>query len=69
MKTVIIPENKYKKLLAESRAYKKIARQFFKNALKDTVGETVDDFRKSELYSEQFLKDLESGLRKSSYQK
>lgn len=33
----------------------------------DKIKIVVNDFRKTKIYSEEFLKDLEQGLRKSSY--
>jgi hypothetical protein len=43
--------------------------KFFELVVKDPVEEVVEDFRKTNLYSEKFLKDLEAGLKKSSYAK
>ena len=34
--------------------------------MKDPIGEVVNDFRKTNLYAEEFLSDMEDGLRKSS---
>ena len=69
METITIPKSEYKKLVSQSKAYKKLAGQIFKSALDDQISSIVEDFRKSNLYTDEFLSDLESGLRKSSLAK
>lgn len=69
MDKVVLPKTEYKKLKRQAEAYRKFAEKFFDLAIRDPVEEVVEDFRKTKLYSENFLKDLESGLRKSSYKK
>ena len=67
--TITLPKEKYEKLKRQAEAYRRFAAQFFEMAVKDPIKEVVDDFRKTGLYSGGFLKDLEAGLRKSSYVK
>ena len=43
--------------------------EFFGLAVKNNISHVVDDFKKTDLYSDEFIKDLESGLKKSSYLK
>jgi hypothetical protein len=69
MAKVTIPKEEYKKLQKQSRAYRKLAARLFELLIKDPVREVVKDFRDTGLYSKEFLVDLESGLRKSSYAK
>ena len=67
MSTVTIPKNEYQKLRRQADAYRRLTAQVFEKVIGDPVGEVVDDFRKTDLYSKDFLSDLFSGLRKSSY--
>ena len=69
MKTVTLTENEYSKLNREAMAYRKLATRVFESVVKDDISAVVDDFRKTELYTEEFLTDIEDGLRKSSYGK
>ena len=69
MSKVTIPKKEYQSLKKQANAYRKFATRFFEVILKDPVADVVEDFRKTDLYSDDFLKDLESGLRKSSYAK
>lgn len=69
MATVTISKNEYFKLRKQANAYQKMAGRLFEAVIKDTVNETVDDFRKTSLYTKRFLDDLEKGLSKSSYAK
>lgn len=67
METITIPIREYRRLLSAEKAYKKIAGQIYKTAIDTNVNEVVSDFRKTKLYTEEFLTDLEEGLKKSSY--
>ena len=67
MAKVTLPETEYRQLKRQADAYKKMAAKLFEFTVKDTAEEVVEDFRKTSLYSEEFLSDLGSGLRKSSY--
>lgn len=69
METVTISKKEYKKLRSQAKAYEKLAKGFFENIVKDPIDEVVKDFRKTGQYSDEFLDDLGSGLRKSTYAK
>lgn len=69
MSNITIPKNEYSKLKRQANAYKKLSGRLFEFIIKDPVDEVVKDFRETKLYTEEFLKDLEDGLRKSSYAK
>jgi hypothetical protein len=69
MVNVTIPKTEYRQLRQQAAAYRRFAARFFDLIIKDPIEELVADFRKTNLYTESFLKDLESGLRKSSYSK
>lgn len=65
----MIPKTEYEKLKKQATAYRKFAERFFGLLIKDPIEEVVEDFRRTDLYTEKFLKDLETGLKKSSYTK
>jgi hypothetical protein len=67
--TIVISKKEYQKLQKQAKAFQKLAGRLFETVLADSVETVVDDFRKTNLYSEGFLSDLESGLKKSSYAK
>ena len=67
MNSVTISKKEYDKLKSQASAYRKMAKSLFSAVIRDPVSEIVGDFRQTGLYSKAFLKDLESGLRKSSY--
>lgn len=67
MVTVTIPKQKYQQLERQASAYRRFAAQIFESQLGDPINEVIKDFRKTDLYTGDFLKDLESGLRRSSY--
>lgn len=69
MSTVSIPKNEYLKLRKQAGAYRKLVGKMFETVLRDPVEDFVEDFRKTDLYTEDFLRDLGDGLRKSSYYK
>lgn len=69
MAEITISKTEYERLKKQSAAYRRFAAKFFELIIKDPIEETVEDFRKTNLYTENFLKDLESGLRQSSYAK
>ncbi len=66
METITIPKAEYKRLLSHAEAYKKLAESVFVNAIKDPVNDIVSDFKSTNLYTTEFLSDLEKGLKKSS---
>ena len=67
MSRITISKTEYTKLKKESKAYRAVASRLFEMLIKDPVKNVVEDFRKSGLYSKEFIADLEQGLRKSSY--
>lgn len=67
MNKVNISKEEYQKLKKQSEAYKKLASRFFETIVKDPIKDVIQDFRQSNLYTKDFLSDLENGLRKSSY--
>jgi len=69
MVEVTLPKTEYEQLRRQAAAYRKFAARFFEIAIYDPVDDIIKDFRKTNLYSEKFLKDLDSGLRQSSYAK
>ena len=69
MARITLPETEYKQLKRQADAYKKMAAKLFELTIKDPIEDVAEDFRKTKLYSVEFLKDLKSGLRKSSYVK
>ncbi|MGR3318599.1 MAG: hypothetical protein ACUZ8O_08980 [Candidatus Anammoxibacter sp.] len=69
MPNVTIPEKEYQKLKQQSKAYEKLTKRLFESVVRTPVDEVIEDFRKSNIYTEDFLKDIEDGLRKSSYNK
>ena len=69
MNTITIPKKEYSQLKKQSQAYKKIAGRLFAAIVKDSIEDVIIDFKKTGLYTKNFLSDLENGLRKSSYGK
>ncbi len=66
---VTLPKQEYLRLKQQAQAYRFLAARLFELPLRNAVGEIVTDFRDANLYTEDFLNDLEQGLRKSSYAK
>lgn len=69
METITIPKAEYKKLVRKAKAYEKLAESFYENSIKEPIDSIVSDFRKTNLYTNEFLTDLEDGLKKSSLSK
>lgn len=69
MASITLPKTEYERLERESKAYRKFAERFFEFVLDDSPSDVVQDFRGTGLYSDDFLKDLEAGLEKSTYGK
>lgn len=67
--TIVISKNEYRRLQSQAQAYQKLAGQLFTSVLSGSIEEVVADFRKTNLYSDSFLQDLEEGLKKSSFVK
>jgi len=69
METVTISKEEYTNLLLKAKAYQRLASDFFKGVMDESLTDVVNDFRKTNLYTDDFLLDLEDGLKKSSYNK
>lgn len=67
--SVTLSKTEYSRLRDQARAYRSLAAKVFELPLRDPIGEIAEDFKMTGLYSEYFLRDLESGLRKSTYAK
>ncbi len=65
--TITLSMHEYARLKQEAHAYRVLATRVFELPLKDSIDQVVVDFKTTDLYSDEFLADLESGLRKSSY--
>ncbi len=66
---VTVTKREYSRLKHEAYAYRAIVAKAFESPLRDSVGEVMEDFRATKLYTDDFLSDLEDGLRQSSYSK
>jgi hypothetical protein len=66
---VTITKIEYSRLKREAKAYRRFVVQFFQTAILEPIEDVIEDFRKTNLYTKEFLLDLEDGLRKSSYAK
>jgi len=69
MNKITISKNEYAKLQRQAEGYRKLAGRVFEFMIKDSPKEVVEDFRKTNLYTEGFLKDLGEGLQQSFYGK
>lgn len=69
MSNITISKREYQKLKQQAKAYQKLTKHLFESLIQSPIETVVKDFRKTDLYTEEFLKDLEEGLRKSSYAK
>lgn len=67
MGNITIPKIEYLRLKRQADAYKKLSGRFFESVVKDSADEVVRDFRKTDLYTKEFLADLGDGLKKSSF--
>ena len=66
MNKITLPKSEYVKLRKRAAAYQKLIGSLFKSVVHDSIEDVVSDFRKTDLYTEGFLKDLKGGLQKSS---
>ncbi len=62
-----IPKVEYTRLQRQAQAYRQLAARLFESLAQDPIAEVVEDFKATNLYSDEFLVDLEAGLRRSSY--
>lgn len=69
MASITIEKTEYDRLERELKTYRKFAERFFESVLEGSVSDVVQDFKDANVYSEDFLEDLEDGLKKSSYGK
>lgn len=69
MNQITLQKTEYKKLKRQAEAYKKFTAKFFESIIYDPIETIIEDFKKMGLYTEEFLKDFEDGLKKSSYVK
>ncbi len=67
MSEVTISKEEYRQLKQQAKAYKKLTGHLFEFVIRDRVEDVVKDFRKTKLYTNEFIKELEDGLQKSSY--
>ena len=67
--SITLSKTEYSRLRDQARAYRSLVSRVFELQLRDPIGEVAADFRTTGLYSEDFLLDLENGLRKSTYAK
>jgi len=65
--TITLPKTEYNQLKQQAMAYRRFTARFFDSLIKDSVKNVVDDFRATNLYGKNFLRDLEVGLSDSSY--
>lgn len=66
---VTLPKQEYLRLKQQAQAYRAMVTKLFELPLRDPIDEVIADFCDTDLYSDDFLTDLEEGLRKSSYSK
>lgn len=66
---VTLPRREYLRLKQQAQAYRVLAAEVFALPLRNPIDEVMADFRATDLYTGQFLTDLEDGLRRSSYMK
>ena len=67
METITIPKEEYIQLKRIADAYKQIAGNVFQNINQDSIDDIINDFKDTDLYSEEFIDDLKNGLENSSY--
>lgn len=66
---ISLPKAEFLQLRRQAHAYRQLTAKMYELPLRDPVHRVVDDFRATEIYSEAFLEELSSGLKKSSYAK
>ena len=64
-----MPKQEFVRMQKQAEAYRSLVAKMFELTLQDPVGEVVGDLKTTGLYTNAFLRDLEGGLRKSSYAK
>ena len=66
MVTVTIPKIKYEQLKRQANAYRRFFAKFSEISIHEPIQEIIENFRKRDLYTKQFLQSLEVGLRRAS---
>ncbi len=66
---ITVDKNEYTALKRDAMLYRKMAQNFFSKKINTLVGDTVRDFKNTNLYTDKFIRDLENGLFKSSLAK
>lgn len=61
--TITIPKNEYINLLYQAKAYQRIASNFASQVIEKPIRDVVENFRNTRKYNEEFLSDLEDGLK------
>lgn len=69
MTFITIPKTEYQQLKRQALTLRRFYVKIFQSALRDPIDEVMADFEKTDLYTPEFLRDLEQGLRQSSYAK
>lgn len=71
MATVTLPKIEYLKLKKRAEAFDKMIAEvnpsLFFTPMEKSRKKIISEFSKTKLYSKEFLKDLEKGLKRSSY--
>jgi hypothetical protein len=67
METITIPKAEYELLKSQEQIYRLIASDFFKTIGDDNLKNLISEFKDTNLYTNDFLLDLENGLAKSTY--
>ncbi len=67
--SITLSKQEYLNLKKQARAYRSMATKIYKEPLRGSVENVVEDFKATGKYSAKFITDLEDGLKKSSYSK
>jgi hypothetical protein len=71
MAKVTLPKSKYQELVEKALRYEYIQQilkeDLFASPPTRNIKKVIESFRKTGLYNKKFLKDLEKGLKRSSY--
>ena len=63
MSMVTIPKEEYQSLIRQANAYRKIASGFAAQVIETPVAQVLENFRATKKYSNEFIADLEDGLK------
>ena len=67
--TITLEKKEYIALKKDAESYRKIMSNMFEKAISSPASEIVKDFKLTAKYSDEFIRDLENGLLKSSLNK